>query len=259
MVRRSLILSLAPFALLIALPASAQERACECSDLPHLEDQLFQQEYLQYLSREFDATDPMNAFNPPSNPGSYQDRMTNCFNLYVQYGSTDCSRPDTGHGSAPPPPQEASTDSGAGAATDVFHASCGLLDEKGNPTTASKFHNRPNQPKNTCKADNDFLMAHEAQHRKVCKANWAAGHGSLYQNMSYYAADDAKAYGAGVKVLRASIADLAKQCGWEGSANDTKPDKNRKNGDKPNDQVKTVPTPDQAKQLASALKAGRGK
>jgi hypothetical protein len=263
-------------ALLLSFPlaAQAQEKACECSDIPRLEKELFLQEFLQQESRKYDKSDPMNeGYYDSGSTDNFKNILNHCAELFQQ-GYPDCSAPtDGGHGSTTHG-QEENKDTSAELGTNVFDKKCALehykhnadgsivLDKDKNPitepTTPKDYRNRKDQG-NNCKIDNDFVLAHEAQHAKVCTKAWAGGHGSDYQNPSFFAADDAKAYGAGIKALRAGLAKLSKDCGWEGSSNPKKNDKNKPDKNKPNDKVDTVPTPEQAKKLSSALMKGRGK
>src|SRR5205823_7330448 len=60
---KTLHLAAATAALSLLLPALARaERPCQCSDLPKMESQLFEQEWLQKAFREYDGTDPMGAY-----------------------------------------------------------------------------------------------------------------------------------------------------------------------------------------------------
>ena len=260
---RRLPLAVSAVSLLLAPAAFAQERACSCSDLPRLENQLFEQEFLQRESRKYDKTDPLNeGYYDAGSSTNFQNILSRCFDIYISTGNTNCTAPQSNgeHGGSTHDQSTAQNNAPA-AGTDVFSASCGLIDvaHGGKPMTASDYRNRKDQGSD-CKIDNDFVLAHEAQHQKVCRKEWAAGHGKDYQNPSFFAADDAKAYGAGIKMLRKEIAQLSKDCGWEGSTNENRPDKNSKQDPKhPPPDLPTVPTPDIAKQLANNLMKGRGK
>lgn len=99
--------------------------------------------------------------------------------------------------------------------------------------------------------DVDFTLAHENQHVADCQAG-------LQINSEYeaYAASDVRAYGAGIRALRSIIAETARRCGWEGSVN------KRKKNPVDNKDEDVVPTKADADKLGGALKsapsAGKG-
>lgn len=245
-------------ALLACLPGAARaERACRCQDLPALENELFQQEYLQLRFREYDGSDPLGAYI-----GSVDDILRNVrarFDCYQRHGAlppwddvvTQCVR-SAKQAQAGKPPTGSGERSEVPAETDLSSRACKI---KLNMPDGRKLEHSPenerawrDRPGAGCKAVNDFVLAHERAHQQVCKKAWAEGHQADYDKGDFFAADDARAYGAGIKNLRKSIAALARSCGWEGSTAETK-----KSKDKEPQDVAVVPTPERAKELAGAL------
>jgi hypothetical protein len=70
------------------------------------------------------------------------------------------------------------------------------------------------QKKASCSALLEFAWVHEEVHVESCK-NWSA---KDKENVYVIAKDEVKAYQAGIDMLRKEAAELAKKCGWEGSA-----------------------------------------
>jgi len=230
--------------LFLAAPASAAPKSagpprCDrCQDLPMLEAQLFQQEFLRKAFEDYVA------WKVPAVPKGYDgtgkdfmvETVTADFNRYL-------NSPAGGGG-------------GSGAAelgTDfdtcklVFYVKDArgknVIDSKTKKEKTVPFDEKAYRAKN-CKAVADYLLTHENQHVADCKAQKRDL--SAWQ---VYAAYDVRAYAAGIANLRKSIAQLATQCGWEGSTRATKEDSEGK-------QVSVVPTPDEVKKLAQVLKRG---
>jgi hypothetical protein len=262
--RRCLVvMAVATAGLVVTLPGEARaERACQCRDLPALENDLFQQEYLQVRFREYDGSDPLGAYT-----GSVDDVLRNIrakFDCFQQLGpvptyddafaaclktvkQSQAGKPATGGGQASEVPAE--TDVGSSACKIKLNLPGGKKVDH-NPANEKTWRDRAGGP---CKAVNDFLLAHERAHQQVCKSTWGAGKQLDYNKGDFFAADDSRAYGAGIKNLRKSISDLARSCGWEGSSAAT-----RKSKDKETQDVPVVPTPERARELAKAL-ASRSK
>jgi hypothetical protein len=217
---------------------AAPPRCDRCEDLPMLENQLFQQEFLQKRFEDYVV------YKLPTLPKGYDgtakdymvEQIIAAFNAYL-------NSPAGGGG-------------GVGSAElGTEYDSCKLVfyvkDAKGknviDPNTKKQktipFDEKAYREKN-CKAIADYLLAHENQHVADCKSEKRDI--SAWQ---VYAAADVRAYGAGIANLRKSIAKLASECGWQGSTRKTKDDRQ-------GNPVNVVPTPDQVKKLAQTLKKG---
>lgn len=68
-----------------------------------------------------------------------------------------------------------------------------------------------------CGSVADYLFTHENAHRISCKQYWKDGREAEYAKTEFVAADEMQAYWKGIVSLRASIASLARRCGWEDS------------------------------------------
>jgi len=233
---------------LLAQPADAvaKKRAptCNrCKDLPMLEAQLNQQQFLH------DQFNDYLTYKVPTRPANYSGdggsldymiaTVLAAFNAYL-------NSPAGGGG-------------GSGAAelgTDFDNCKLVLyvkgkdgknvIDPKTKKEKTIPFNESDYRSKN-CKPIADYLLAHENQHVADCKSDHKDL--SAWQN---YAAYDVRAYAAGIASLRKSIAALAKECHWQGSNRNTK----RMEGDM---EVDVVPTPDEIKNLANAVKKKGGR
>lgn len=220
---------LAVLAFLLALtsPALAAPPTCDkCKDLPRLERELFEQEWLQ---REFHEYARYGKALPAGGaPGDSADAMvrqvTSDFNAWLK-------SPAGGGGGR---------DGAAELGTDWKDCKLVMYVDRGKKTVP--FDEKKYREKN-CAPLADYLLAHENKHVEQCKAHKGADL-SYYAN---YAAFDTEAYGTGIRNLRASIAALAKKCGWEGSTRPTK--KNPEDG-KDED---VVPTLKRANELAKRV------
>ncbi len=234
------------------------EQECRCADLPALENDLFQQEYLQLRFREYDVHDPLGAYS--AGIDDIQRNVRAKFDCYMELGTTDTNDPaftacfrTTRQGQADQPATGGGKKSEVPAETDPSSSACKIRLNMPDGTkldlTAGNEKKWRDRAKSPCKAVNDFLLAHERSHQQVCKQSWGGNTQTDYQKGDFFAADDARAYGAGIRQLRKSIAALAHQCGWEGSTAAT-----RKSKDKEKQDVDVVPTPERARELATALK-----
>jgi hypothetical protein len=222
-----------------AAPKASGPPRCErCSDLPMLEGQFFQQEFLRKAFEEY-----VN-WKLPSVPSGYEgtakdfmvETITAAFSQYLN------SPAGGGGGTAA---AELGTD--FDTCTLVFYVKDAqgrnVIDPKTKKPKSIPFDENAYRAKN-CKAIADYLLAHENQHVADCK--------SQKRDLSswlVYATYDARAYAAGMRNLRKSIAQLATRCGWEGSTHSTK--KDAEGSDAP-----VIPTPEEVKTLAHALKTG---
>ncbi len=222
------------FALFSPAAGFAAKGPCQCKDLPAMEQELFEQEWLQ---REF--YEYLLGNKSPPTPGPKQtsaralsNQVTRAFNQW--------RRSAAGGGGQ----------GGGGAALGMSWATCSLVSYKGKKEVP---FDEPKLRAQNCKEVADFLIAHEQKHVDQCNKFTASK--NLRQNPNSwmdYAAFDVEAYGAGIQELRKSIAELAKKCGWAGSTHATK--KNAIDGQ----EVDVVPTLQEAKALAKALQ-GSGK
>ena len=116
-----------------------------------------------------------------------------------------------------------------------------------------KPFDEPDFRSRNCNEVADAFITHEQKHVEQCQklhdpSRLLRQDPNPWRDASGF---DADAYGAFVKALRKSIADLARRCGWQGSTNETKQN--------PVDRetVDVVPTLKEAKQLAKALAKGK--
>lgn len=241
--------ALAATLVLLPLAADAATPRCDrCSDLPLLENELFEQEF---LLQEFQKL--LNNV-PYDNVEQIQAAMQQKLDQWK-------SSPAGG---------------GRGSSGGTSHPSMGLdlndcqLTEYVKTTTTlpggkrkTEWKPRKGDPKQiedryrkaVCKEIADFVMAHENTHKAQCDA---AGGNVDFNNMFTFAQMDVEAYAAGIQSLRDSISNLARQCGWQGSSRSTK-----KVGGK---DMPVVPTPadiatikTNVRAKSDALRAGRGR
>jgi hypothetical protein len=107
-----------------------------------------------------------------------------------------------------------------------------------------------------CPAIADMILTHEGQHQTDCKNNKKSSQPLDLADWRNYAAYDVRGYNAGIANLRKSIAALAsKQCGWKGSTNKTKKLPNPPVGtdQKKDIEVDVIPTPQEIDTLAKTL------
>lgn len=233
---------------LLALPteAAAKKRAptCNrCKDLPMLEQQLFQQEFLHDQFNDY-VTHKVPT-KPPDFKGDGTGRdymiatVIKAFNDYLNSPAGGGS----GVGQA-----ELGTDFDNCKLVLYVKGKDGknVIDPKTKKEKTLPFDEKDYRQKN-CKPIADYLLAHENQHVADCKSD--PKDLSAWQN---YAAYDVRAYAAGIKNLRSAIAQLAKECHWQGSNKNTKRMEN-------DVEVDVVPTPDEMKQLAKAVKKKGGR
>ncbi|HVO31484.1 MAG TPA: hypothetical protein VMV18_12130 [bacterium] len=222
----------------LLVPSLASAASCsDCKDLPRLEKELFEQEFLQQAFRQYANYEK----NIPAKKGDETDvealqrSVTADFNAWLHSPAGGGNR--NAHGGA-----------AWGTGRD-----CNLViylpgkNKDGSPKTApfddaaqKKFR------ADNCDAITDYLLAHEAVHQKSCKDAL-----DIFDDPRIYAADDVRAYGAGIRSLRKYIRTLAESCGWEGSTSETKTDAAGNKED-------VVPTMKRITSGKDALKNGKG-
>lgn len=211
--------------LMLAGPALAAPPSCSrCKDLPKLEKELFQQEWLQHEFHEYALGNKWPSGGAPGDTAkAMRDQVLADFNAWLGTAAGGGSK-GNGH-----------------AALGTNWGDCTLVTYVTDKTTAP-FDEKKFREK-TCKEEADFLLAHENRHIEQCKKS-----GSEISYYMDYAAQDTQAYGTGIRNLRTSIADLAKKCGWQGSTSSTK--------NNPDDRQKedVVPTKKEADDIARRMK-----
>lgn len=243
MFRRALTLLLLTAPLLHAAPAPAAECKPACAELPAMERELFNQEFLQdrfnrYMSYELVANPQMAP--DPDHPGTQaMESMIAALQREAAAALTRYMRSAAGGG------QSGSAAPGAGTGADCklyLYSPAG----KQIPYNEDKF-----RQSHKC-WDVEFTLAHEGQHVADCKAGK-----KINEEYESYIASDVRAYGAGVRALRKIIAATAARCGWKGSTRARKPNPvDREDQD-------VVPTPADVNEILGALKgaptpAGKG-
>jgi hypothetical protein len=232
-----------------AAPKPKPKGPCQCKDLPAMEQELFEQEWLQ---REFYEYALGNKAPPPPH-----GKDTTADSLKAQVLSDFIAWRKS--------PAGGRTRRGGGApALGVNWGKCQIVTlrvvSEVNPDTKKKERvvkerpfDEPEFRSHNCQEVADAFILHEQEHVKQCGKLHDPSR-PLRQDPAHWldsASFDVEAYGEFVKAMRKSIADLASRCGWQGSTNATK-----KN---PVDQqdVDVVPTEEEAKRLASALAKGK--
>jgi hypothetical protein len=260
-------------ALLLASPASAisspttQKEACKkpdkkppapspcdkCSDLPKLNKELSEQQFLRDKFQEFiDWRLPPLAKEPGDMKKSagelMRDAVTREFTTYLN------SPAGGGNGFGQP---EMGTDLETCKLVSYPKDDKGknLTDKDGNPITCPV--SKADIKAMYCPAVADMILTHEGQHQKDCTANKKASPPLDLAEWRNYAVYDVRGYTAGIANLRKSIAKLAKskQCGWKGSTSKTKKMPMPQPGNqKPTDiDVDVIPTPQEIDTLAKTL------
>lgn len=247
MTRRGRALAAVLTGLAIASAAATQAAAqpCGCKKLPALEQELFEQEWLQHEFHEY----ALGNKTPPSPTGKQTSSDALAAQVLADFRSRKRSPAGGGRGRGGAP------ELGTG------WENCSLVAYKAawvkNPDTGKKelkyeetpFDEDKYRQKN-CTELADYLIAHEQKHVDQCK-KYGPGSGFDINNWRDYSAWDTEAYGAGIRNLRKAIAKLASECGWQGSTSETK--KNPEDGE----EMDVVPTLKEAKALAKALRKGK--
>ena len=213
---------LAPLAaLMIAAPGHAGTKAppCGCDDLATVEQQLRDQEFLYGLFSEWSGYLPGSILTT----ADMQERAVTLLQL-------------TFYGVKSQAPQKDTSGARADLGTILTDASCPIvlyhykdgkpvmvpknpipkgqkpppdveLVQETSPITEDKY-----EPNGQCAALVHYTFAHERQHVASCKAQFAANKVDQWARPQFFAADDAKAYKAGIDVLRAERDKLRRQC-----------------------------------------------
>jgi hypothetical protein len=263
---------LALMLLLVATPAVALEspttakEACKkekppppgpcnrCSDLPRLNKELAEQQWLRDKFQEFIDWRLPPVAKPDDDAEKKKMGPTALMVDWIQAAF------DAYLGSA------AGGGGGKGRATlGTDLATCGLVlypadsknknlkDKDGNvitcPTTKAEIKSM------YCPAVADYLLTHEGQHQIDCKNNKSSSQPIDLSDWRNYAPYDVRGYTAGIANLRKSIAAVSKSCGWKGSTNKTKKMPMPPSGsDKRTEtDVDVIPTPQEIDTLAKTL------
>jgi hypothetical protein len=224
------------FTVTVALlaPATARSDEClpRCDELPAMERELFEQEFLQDRFKKYLDGDiiPEPQRRPNTDKGEF------VFESMVDAIARDAGEALTRHNASEAGGGRAGAARGA-AGTDAACEVYVLHGEKKTPYNDKVF--RETHP---C-WETEFVLAHEAQHVSHCKKGL-----KIVEQHDLYSASDVVAYGAGIRKLRALIAETATRCGWKGSTRKTKPNPvDRK-------EQMVVPTPADVKEILDALK-----
>jgi hypothetical protein len=231
-------LALAVIGAVIALapsPARTAEEKCipRCEELPAMERELFDQEYLQKRFQEYlemnVVPNPEMVEDSDSKGGKRLESMIEAMARDAAQALTRDSQSPAGGG------RKGQAAPGAGTS-----AECKLfVYVKGKPKPLEEKKFRGERP---C-WDAEFVLTHEGQHVEDCKSGV-----KILDVYELYAASDVRAYGAGIRKLRELIAQTAGSCGWKGSTNKTKANP----VDKKDEMV--VPTPADVAEIVNALK-----
>jgi hypothetical protein len=202
-----------------ALIASAADAAapCGCKDLPAMIKELNEQQFLQQLFTKWADYMPSEIVTT----GDLVDHATTEFNnaFYSHKGRAVAGTANGGH---------------AAFGTDLESATCPIVrylyDGKGNakknpdgtqmtePVTEDTLQTKE------CDSLVKFAFAHERSHQATCLKLVAEKDTWSWKNPVFFAHDDAKAYQAGIDVLREETKALAGKCGWNNSTKNRLPD-----------------------------------
>jgi hypothetical protein len=201
-------------ACVLAPQAQAAAPPCACKDLPALVREINEQEFLQKLFARWADYMP----RAIQTTGQLQDAAVQQFNTAF-YGNAGAA--GTAHGGH------------AHMGTDLSKDTCPIVvyhyDKKGNPVL-NKDGSHKTSPvteetfkSNQCATFVNYMFAHERAHQQTCLTQVQKGKQHLWQRADFFARDDAKAYQAGLDVLRKDTAELAAKCGWENSTKNRLP------------------------------------
>lgn len=198
-------------------PKPIEHPDCGCDQLPRIELEIAEQEYLQKLFSQWAAYMPATVLTTQN----MRDRADTLFNLTF-YGA--------------PVESPHATGSGGGAAFGTLYdqPDCPLVryvyDRKGrkvmveSPDSQKEHRQPPEYIQKTepvtedtyrskeCRALLHYGFVHELHHQKTCENNRDSGQQARWSNLTYYANEDAQAYAAGLKVLQEERARLRQKC-----------------------------------------------
>lgn len=188
---------------------------CGCKDLPMMVSEINEQEFLQKLFEKWSGYMPVEILTT----SDLVDRATQQFNDAF-YGDKGAAA-GTAHGGH------------AAMGTDLESATCPIVeylyDKKGkplkNPDGTQKTTPVTEETFKTkqCASMVKYTFAHERAHQATCLALVASGRQKMWKSPEFFAGDDAKAYKAGLDVLRSETEALASKCGWESSTKNRLP------------------------------------
>jgi hypothetical protein len=233
----------------LATAADETPRCDRCADLPKLERELYEQEYLLYLYREYTPGDPLYYYDPRYLKMPLGKRVGKRFREWL---GTPAGGGEAKGGSAEA--MVAYWLKGCPIVLPVLDAQGEVKYGKDDIPETKPFNEAEYRKKN-CKEMADFVIAHEKEHQRECEKKWKDKTTADYQDARFIAADEVRGYREGIKNLRETIAKLASECGWTGSTNPVK-----------KDGTKTIPTPDEIQKLkdnvrktSAAVQKGKGK
>lgn len=173
-------------------------QSCDrCEDLPRLMQELKEQEWLRDKFREYS---PWSSYQlSASDVTDLQNRVLNAFNTWQK-------APSGGGGGAGEPTMGTNPEN----CQLVFYVKG--ADGK---TTIQPYDDKAMKAR-YCGAVLAFMKAHEASHQRTCRDLGAKNKGFLGRP-EFVAADEVKAYEAGIRALEKAINELAKKCKEEGT------------------------------------------
>jgi hypothetical protein len=201
-----------------AMPAFAgKRRDCGCANLPQIEQEITEQEFLHQLFSQWADYMPGSILTTEG----MRDRAETIFNLAF-------------YGAAHQAPQAAGSGAGAAFGTLYKDANCPLVeyiyDKNGNPVyretrdsrtqhlsppvfeRATRNVTESQYKSNQCAALVHYSFVHEQHHQDKCEVTTKAGNASMWDNLHLFAVEDKEAYAAGLEVLYAERAKLQRQC-----------------------------------------------
>ncbi|MBI4913709.1 MAG: hypothetical protein HY823_13315 [Acidobacteria bacterium] len=188
-------------------PGSYPKNCDRCEDYPKLMKELKEQEWLRSKFHEYS---PWSSYQlSASDVEDLQRRVTRSFNEWLNTPA--------GGGGAGAPAMGTNPDD----CTLVFFV-------KGpDGKTTIKPYDEKWMRDHYCPTVLAFMKAHEASHQRTCR-ELGAKNKNFLTRPEFVAADEVKAYEAGIRVLEKAINDLAKRCHEEGTTATYKLDPNQK-------------------------------
>jgi hypothetical protein len=195
-------MKLLPFLLplLLAVPAASQgyPKTCDsCEDLPSLMKELKEQEWLRDRFYSFSPWEKVYPFTAGS-VKDLQSRVQAAFNAWLK-------TPAGGGGAGEPT-----------MGTNPENCQLVFYVKGADGNTTIQPYDEKAMKQRYCKTILDYMLAHEASHQRTCRALGAKNKAFL-NAPDFVAADEVKAYEAGIKVLEKAINDLAARCKEKGT------------------------------------------